>query len=822
MVVFLRSFRRSPLGSVLLLLLAVTRLAAAETPLITLMTDTAAFEISTKGSLQAVRLTGASRNLIAPGQLSPWLQLRVDGKFWSPEAARWEPERETLDLRYYAGQMSVKLRVQAKSTHVAAEVLEVRSSNRVECVVWGPYPTVIDETIGEIVGVVRDREAAVGIQSLNPKTLGGFPVNENDMDVEFGADDRGFYPGLPAELTRGQGFRGDVARAMPFGSVLQAYCRDRSEARILSNWGHERYRVPPWSDGGVVGSRIALFAVPTPEALTTVGKIEVAEGLPHPQLDGEWAKTAQGARSSYLIVDFSEETVDRAIEMTRKAGLKYLYHSSPFATWGHFKLKPALFPRGWEGFRACVEKARKVGVQLGFHTLSNFITPDDPYVAPTPDSRLAVIGSADLKADLTADTTEIEVSEPSYFQKASALNTVRIGSELIRFKSVSSAAPWKLAGCQRGAWGTQASAHSAGVPVARLLDHDYKVFLADADLSVEIARNIARFCNETGAGQLSFDGLEGNWASGYGQYGRTLFTDAWYRALDPERQGTVINDASNPGHYNWHINTRMNWGEPWYAGFRESQTLYRFKNQVLFERNFMPSMLGWFALRSDTSLEDAEWLLARAAGFNAGFALATSLASTAQLAADPDSADTARQYGALSSILATIHRWETARMAGAFSPSVRARLRDNSREFQLEEAGPGRWKLREAFVGRPASTNATPELSFLNPAEPQPLQWLLRSTSRESGPGPRVSVNGREIVNLAATFLSPGGAVRYAGGTEAVVYDSAWREVGRVPVDPTRARVGPGESKVALSPAVLGSAPFKWEVRTLSPVELIP
>jgi len=51
----------------------------------------------------------------------------------------------------------------------------------------------------------------------------------------------------------------------------------------------------------------------------------------------------------------------------------------------------------------------------------------------------------------------------------------------------------------------------------------------------------------------------------------------------------------------------------------------------------MPHMLGWFALRPDTSIEDAEWLLARAAGFDAGFALATSLASTAQLEADPSS-----------------------------------------------------------------------------------------------------------------------------------------------------------------------------------------
>ena len=86
---------------------------------------------------------------------------------------------------------------------------------------------------------------------------------------------------------------------------------------------------------------------------------------------------ATNANCSYLIVDFSEDNVDRAIEMTRRAGLKYLYHSSPFETWGHFELKPNLFPHGWDGLRACVEKARKAGVRVGFHTLSNFITPND-------------------------------------------------------------------------------------------------------------------------------------------------------------------------------------------------------------------------------------------------------------------------------------------------------------------------------------------------------------------------------------------------------------------------------------------------------------
>jgi hypothetical protein len=163
----------------------------------------------------------------------------------------------------------------------------------------------------------------------------------------------------------------------------------------------------------------------------------------------------------------------------------------------------------------------------------------------------------------------------------------------------------------------------------------------------------------------------------------------------------VINDASNPGHFNWHIYTRMNWGEPWGAGFRKGQTLYRFKNQLYFERNLMPHMLGWFALSQETTLADAEWLLARAAGFDAGFALATSLASTAQLSADPSSAEALHKYGSTPAILEAVREWETARMSGAFPESLEAQLRDNTKEFHLDPAGPGEWDLHPVLTAEP-------------------------------------------------------------------------------------------------------------------------
>ena len=655
---------------------------------LTLRTREVAFSISAVGAFSAINIHG--RDLLAAGQPAPVLSARVDGEFHAPNRATWDAAGDTLTLGFEGIRATAVLAVCVRPTHVTFELAELRTSRRIELVLWGPYPLAVDDLVGEVVGVVRDGDVAVGIQALNPKTLGGYPSEENDIEPDgVPADGTGNYPGLPEELRKEQLWRGNTAMHTAYGSSLQAYCRNRDRTRVIENWGNEKFVALPYEDGGVAGGKIALFACPAAQALATLGEIEVAEGLPHPILDGKWAKISPGATESYLIVDFGESTIDRAIEATQAAGLKYLYHSSPFETWGHFKLKPAMFPHGWDGFRDCVEKVRQAGIGVGFHTLSNFITPNDPYVTPVPDRRLAHIGTSQLTAGIDAAQAEIPVDEPEWFQKKTDMSTVVIGEESVVYESVSTEAPWRLMKCGRGAWGTKAAAHKKGEGVGKLMDHSYKVFLTDASLSQEVARNIAAFCNHTGAVQLSLDGLEGNWSTGMGQYGRTLFTVAWYNALKPERRGSVINDASNPGHFNWHIATRYNWGEPWYAGFRQSQTLYRLKNQLFYTRNLIPRMLGWFAVRAETSPEDAEWLCARAAGYDAGFALATSFESKA----NQNSGDVARVDEKKLAIFEVVKQWETARRSGSFPERVKPQLQDVNREFRLVAVGPGEWDL---------------------------------------------------------------------------------------------------------------------------------
>jgi len=234
--------------------------------------------------------------------------------------------------------------------------------------------------------------------------------------------------------------------------------------------------------------------------------------------------------------------------------------------------------------------------------------------------------------------------------------------------------------------------------VGKLADHPYKVFLTDADLTREVAQNLASFGNHVHGTMIAFDGLEGNYSTGMGEYGCSLFTHTWYEALSPALRGHVFTSASRAFHYTWHSATRYNWGEPWWGGFRQSQALRRFQNQVFFARNYLPPMLGWFELNEKTTLADVEWLCARAAGYGAGYTMVLSydgkLTSSVKAMGPMDSKERA--------ILDAIHQWEAARMSDAFPASMKPALQDVEREFHLKRVRPGEWELIPVKPAGPA------------------------------------------------------------------------------------------------------------------------
>lgn len=757
---------------------------------VTFQTDAFKMQVSDAGMITSMMDKSGKKEYLSEKQTSPLLAIRVDGKYENPSSAVWNERKKSLTLTYPESQTTLTVKAQPKDSYLFFEITDVQSAKAVELAVWGPYATTISQTIGECVGVVRNGTYAIGIQALNPKTMGGYPTTEDDVDPSY--DIFATTSLVDVDSSMKVLYRGQTAKHTDFGSVIQAYCRDRSKERVIPMWNHERYTAPAYSDGGLIGSKIALFGCPERQVLSYIEKIELGENLPHPTLNGEWMKRTPEAAQAYIIYPFNEQNIDEAIAFTKRTGLKYLYHGGPFETWGTFKLNASEFPNGLPGLKKCVDRAAASGIKLGVHTLSNFITTSDAYVTPVPDKRLAKVGSSVLSAPVNATQTEIEIADPVFFNqmKNNSLHGVMLGDELIRYERVSDAAPWKLLNCERGAWNTQAVEHAKGDAISKLMDHGYKVFLSDTELTREIARNIADVFNKTGIEQVSFDGLEGAWSTGLGQYGLSLMMKEWYDHLLPKYRN-CINDASMTTHYNWHTFTRMNWGEPWYAGFRESQMNYRLMNQDFYRRNLIPCMLGWFKFDSNTSIEDMEWLLARSAAFDAGYTLVTSRESVSG-------------NGQSEAIITAIREWENARLSGAFPEALKREMEHIANEYTLVATSAGCWNLSPYAVQRFKHINVMrqpgePVVSrwtFNNPNDRQPIQFILKANDR-------VSDLSLEIANYS-TIRVPGAMeagqyLKYAGGDQITIYDKNWNPVRTVPIDPAKMNVSKGEVSLLFS-----------------------
>jgi hypothetical protein len=311
-----------------------------------------------------------------------------------------------------------------------------------------------------------------------------------------------------------------------------------------------------------------------------------------------------------------------------------------------------------------------------------------------------------------------------------------------------------------------------------------------------VARLVELF-ETCGLRQISFDGLEGCERTGHGIYAHHRFVQQFYEGCSAE----VVNDASRLLHYLWHIHTRMNWGEPWGKPTRDGMADYRFRNQAYFERNLFPRMLGWFQLRlaggdvEATSLPDIEWMLSKAAGYDAGFALVAGL-------------DSLNGNGQAGVILDTVRAWEEARLASAFTPEQRKRLRDPNGEWRLTSGDDGGLELTpvtfspthtyEAVEVQPGEPTEA-EWTVDNPYAAQPLRCVLRvvpdaGVASSTVVNPGVEVGFDELT--VPVELTAHQHLVIDGSAAARVYDVNWNSVADVELDDAIPELFPGENPV--------------------------
>jgi len=138
--------------------------------------------INSEGLINQLIDLKSNKNYISKDTIAPILSCRIDSQIHYPVSANVENNRLVFSFK---GDLQAIVKVNEKDSHVTFELVEFKHPENVELIVWGPIPTTIKKVIGETVGVVRGEEYALGIQALNPKTLGGFPWTDNDCMPQF-------------------------------------------------------------------------------------------------------------------------------------------------------------------------------------------------------------------------------------------------------------------------------------------------------------------------------------------------------------------------------------------------------------------------------------------------------------------------------------------------------------------------------------------------------------------------------------------------------------------------------------------------------------
>ncbi|MBU3869633.1 Ig domain-containing protein [Streptomyces sp. 4503] len=682
------------------------------TPSIEIQAGYLDLQLDRAGTVVALDDVRTGVDYIAPGHTAPLVSLVVDGKQQRPTTVdRSGPGGQTLTFRNRAAHWTIQVKLVGKRGYATFEAVAVDAPKDVDVqtLLWGPLATSISKTVGTSVGAVRDDDFAIGLRPLTDRTEGAWPQEDQDMGWESEVDHD------PDHVSVGSLEEWSAAGVTPWGSVLRAFTFDYTKQRHRKVGG---YPIPvgplPGSDGKIAGSKIALFGA-SPEATPTIlSNIAAGEKLPYPRLNGQWQKASQASSQSWLVLgDLRTDNIPAAARFAKAAGMNRVYSlTSSYGPWkssGHYTFDSSLGGSD-AGAAAAVDIGKANGVQLGVHTLSDFIStgdepydwawfPRDDYLTPPADDRLATGGSASLTRPLTVGDTTVYLDSGVLLAEGVHHSYLRIGDEFVSYGAAEQVGnEWKLTGLQRARWGSVAVSHAAGDRAARVVANSYGGAIGNHAVLDEISDRLTTAWNKTGITGMSWDGLESASESGWGAYGMAHLVNTTFRRIDAKDR--FLSETSRMSSNTWDALTRASWGE---VGSTSMEQV--FKNNKYLQANFLPGMLGWISLKGSDSLLAMEWKLARGAGLNAGAGFQSSVSSLVS-----GGENTTR-------LLEAIRQWETARNLGAFTAEQRARFRDLTTNWHLTAVELGkRWSLQELDadgkpVGAPQPVVApTPEV----------------------------------------------------------------------------------------------------------------
>lgn len=673
--------------------------------------------VNNKGFITSIVDINTKKEYCPAGLSSALMSLTRDHHFILPQHAAYNSKTKQITLKYTNGAVA-KIKADQKAQYIRFQLLSLSPRNEINNIVWGPYKTSISKTIGDVLGVVRSDNFAIGLLGLNDNTTQG-PPTDGDMSFMYyyiHSPDPVKYP-LPANLKEGQTFtiggdgKNDVAfYAHPeeyyrmnygngatlepaFGSTICMHSRDRRREQMIrfpvlpdglngkANSARSQLVLP--TDAGFIGSSVAFFACPDSLGLSTIEKVVVNEGLPHPEIDGKWIKDPKAYKPDIAWSGVHDSLINYAkrlnIHGIQDEGMGE-YYPNPANRWAgktiRFNNSPTMsIPE----YGALMQKN---GIRYGLHTLCEFLQPgSNSDVAPVPSDSLAIVQRSVIAAGISEADTVIKVVDKAYFNEyggweGNETNVLKLGKELIEYNGITQTAPYTFLHIKRGLYGTHKSSYKKGTTIVKLQPNCYHGFAPDMDLQEKYADYYGKWLAEGGMDYIDFDGLESCIYQGQGQYSFKRFFRKLFETYKENGGKYLRVMGSAIGEGDWHYMSvgNVGGGNNMFDPVLNKWGIEGKDMRYVFQSSYLPATFGIINLNSDWTVADAENLEAKSLGWDATYMLGLSqriVENTAQK----------------DEIFKAYNLWEEARASNVFTRAIKDKLKNLDYKFHLEKLG---------------------------------------------------------------------------------------------------------------------------------------
>jgi hypothetical protein len=792
----------------------------------TLQTRHAGIRIDDKGFVRSLVAAKSRKEYSPADHPSALLSLHEsgppNGELVVPDAAIYDPTKKEFTLKYPNGCIAVVM-AESKGEYFRFQLVSLGARDKVDNIVWGPLNTTIKGQIGDIIGVVRDPEFAIGMFGLDDNTITG-AIEEGDcyqMGYYIHSRDPEKYP-VPDKYQEGQWFNiggdgvndvafyshpeeyfnqvfGSGAKLQPgFGSSVAYYSRDRRRSYVhnyslLPGFQRSRPRhmvSDPLPGVDFIGSKVALYACPDDEGIETLRTIFKSEGLPYvTDRDGKWVRDPAAARPTL----YWNGPVDKAIEYAKAMGFKDISRDT-----GEFYSN---LPTSWVGqvnsggknipYKEFAAMCHKQGLTHGgLHTLCMFLQGGvSNSVTPVPSANLQTICRTKLAKNISETDTEIEVTDPSFlaekgtWPRGDDSNYLRVGGETMRYEGISESAPWILKGIKRG-HASKPLAHKAGDELVKLQQNCYNGFVPDMKLMLEYADDYVELMVRNGMDTINYDGYEVMSYTNHGYYAFKVFNRRLFEGYHAKTGEWPRVTGSNIFGGAWeYLNVcDLGGGDNMFNSFSGRRATEGKDVGNAFLASWFPGTFGIQGWHPQWSLYDAENLMAKAAGWDSTFALSTDQA-------------TIDKTGEKEAIFNAFNAWQEARGLQLFTKAQKEALRDPGYKFHLAKHGTSAFTLhyiKETKVTESAGSDAQ-AVTLANPGNAQPLQFSLQFDSPAKGC--TIALPGSGEIQCSSPVEK--GQLILCKGDKAYLADSNRNKIADLPLR-RAASLPKGESKLGV------------------------